>query len=157
MPPGAETGVSAIAIPCTRRALVLDGEGDLAGVDGRRVGLDVHVAERDVDVRGTARRRRGRRGRSARGVAAHADVPAAVSEERGPAIELVAANSQVVRGLIGDGRADLGVAASRPGATPNPAVRQIVLAEDEMSAACRPATRVRASRGSRRPTSCERR
>jgi DNA-binding transcriptional LysR family regulator len=65
-------------------------------------------------------------------VAAHADVPAAVSEERGPAIELVAANSQVVRGLIGDGRADLGVAASRPGATPNPAVRQIVLAEDEI-------------------------
>ena len=61
-----------------------------------------------------------------------ADVLAAVSEERGPAIELVAANSQVVRGLVGDGRADLGVAASRPGATPNPAVRQILLAEDEI-------------------------
>lgn len=60
------------------------------------------------------------------------DVLAAVSEERGPAIELVAANSQVVRGLVGDGRADLGVAASRPGATPNPAVRQILLAEDEI-------------------------
>ena len=60
------------------------------------------------------------------------DVLAAVSEERGPAVELVAANSQVVRGLVGDGRADLGVAASRPGATPNPAVRQILLAEDEI-------------------------
>jgi DNA-binding transcriptional LysR family regulator len=60
------------------------------------------------------------------------DVLAAVSEERGPAIELVAANSQVVRGLVGDGRADLGVAASRPGATPNPAVRQILLAQDEI-------------------------
>ena len=37
-----------------------------------------------------------------------------------------------MRGLVGDGRADLGVAASRPGATPNPAVRQIFLAEDEI-------------------------
>jgi len=60
------------------------------------------------------------------------DVLAAVSEERGPAVELIAANSQVVRGLVGDGRADLGVAASRPGATPNPAVREILIAPDEI-------------------------
>jgi len=59
-------------------------------------------------------------------------VLAVVSEERGPAVELVAANSQVVKGLVGDGRADLGVAARRQGATPNPAVREIVIAEDEI-------------------------
>jgi DNA-binding transcriptional LysR family regulator len=59
-------------------------------------------------------------------------VLAAVSEERGPAVELVAANSQVVKQLVGDGRADLGVAASRPGATPNPAVRELPLADDEI-------------------------
>jgi DNA-binding transcriptional LysR family regulator len=46
------------------------------------------------------------------------------------AIELVAANSQVVRGLVADGRADIGVAASRPGATPNPAIRELPLADD---------------------------
>jgi DNA-binding transcriptional LysR family regulator len=66
-------------------------------------------------------------------------VLAAVSQERGPAIELVAANSQVVRGLVGDGRADLGVAARRPGATPNPAVREIELAHDEIVCAVPPA------------------
>jgi DNA-binding transcriptional LysR family regulator len=59
-------------------------------------------------------------------------VLAEISQERGPVVELVAANSQVVKGLVGDGRADLGVAASRPGATPNPAVREIVIAEDEI-------------------------
>src|SRR4051812_15313477 len=35
-------------------------------------------------------------------------------------VELVTANSQVVRALVADGRADLGVAASRPDHTPNP-------------------------------------
>ena len=59
-------------------------------------------------------------------------VLAAVSEERGPAVELVAANSQVVKGLVADGRADLGVAATRAGATPNPAVREIPIADDEI-------------------------
>ena len=65
-------------------------------------------------------------------------VLAAVSEERGPAVELLAANSQVVRGLVGDGRADLGVAARRPGATPNPAVREIHIADDEILCAVPP-------------------
>jgi DNA-binding transcriptional LysR family regulator len=45
-------------------------------------------------------------------------------------IELLVANSSVVRGLVADGSADVGVVASRPGATPNPSVREVVLAED---------------------------
>ena len=45
-------------------------------------------------------------------------------------VELVSANSQVVRALVGDGRADLGVAASRPNHTPNPGVRETLLADD---------------------------
>jgi len=48
----------------------------------------------------------------------------------GVAVELLTANSQVVRTLVGEGRADLGVAAARPGATPNPAVREVKLAAD---------------------------
>ena len=40
------------------------------------------------------------------------------------AVELVTANSQVVRALVADGRADVGVAASRPDHTPNPGVRE---------------------------------
>ncbi len=45
-------------------------------------------------------------------------------------VELVIANSVVVRDLVADGRADLGVAASRPHHTPYPAVRELELAED---------------------------
>jgi DNA-binding transcriptional LysR family regulator len=45
-------------------------------------------------------------------------------------VELVTANSQVVRALVSDGRADLGVAASRPDHTPYPGVREAELAED---------------------------
>jgi DNA-binding transcriptional LysR family regulator len=37
------------------------------------------------------------------------------------AVELVNADSQVVRALVADGRADVGVAASRPNHAPNPA------------------------------------
>jgi len=37
---------------------------------------------------------------------------------RSSAVELVNANSQVVRAFVADGRADLGVAASRPDHTP---------------------------------------
>jgi len=54
------------------------------------------------------------------------------------AIELVTANSQVVRGLVADGRADLGVAASRPGATPNPSIRATALADDTIVCAVPP-------------------
>jgi DNA-binding transcriptional LysR family regulator len=50
----------------------------------------------------------------------------------------VTANSQVVRGLVADGRADLGVAASRPGHTPNPGVREQPLAADEVVCAVPP-------------------
>lgn len=46
------------------------------------------------------------------------------------AVELVAANSQVVRGLVAEGHADIGVAASRPKHSPNPGVREVQLAED---------------------------
>jgi DNA-binding transcriptional LysR family regulator len=48
------------------------------------------------------------------------------------AVELVNANSQVVRALVADGRADLGVAASRPDHTPNPGVRENELIVDEV-------------------------
>jgi DNA-binding transcriptional LysR family regulator len=46
------------------------------------------------------------------------------------AVELVTANSQVVRTLVAEGRADVGVAASRPDPTPNPSVREAALADD---------------------------
>jgi DNA-binding transcriptional LysR family regulator len=45
-------------------------------------------------------------------------------------VELVIANSAIVRDLVADGRADLGVAASRPNHTPYPGVRELELAED---------------------------
>jgi len=50
--------------------------------------------------------------------------------ERPLAVELVSANSQVVRALVADGRADVGVAASRPDGTPNPGVRESAVADD---------------------------
>jgi DNA-binding transcriptional LysR family regulator len=46
------------------------------------------------------------------------------------AVELVTANSQVVRGLVSEGRADVGVAASRPNHAPNPGVRETELVDD---------------------------
>jgi DNA-binding transcriptional LysR family regulator len=53
-------------------------------------------------------------------------------------VELVTANSQVVRSLVADGRADLGVAASRPDHTPNPGVAETVLADDAIVCAVPP-------------------
>lgn len=47
-------------------------------------------------------------------------------------VELVSANSSVVRDLVADGRADIGVAASRPRHTPYPGVRELAVAEDEV-------------------------
>src|SRR6185437_3181660 len=54
-------------------------------------------------------------------------------------IELVTANSLVVRALVADGRADIGVAASRPDHTPYPGVREAVLAADAIVCAVPPA------------------
>jgi DNA-binding transcriptional LysR family regulator len=54
------------------------------------------------------------------------------------AVELVTANSQVVRALVADGRADVGVAASRPNATPNPGVRETELIDDAIVCAVPP-------------------
>jgi DNA-binding transcriptional LysR family regulator len=45
-------------------------------------------------------------------------------------IELLTANSHVVRSLVAEGRVELGIAAGRPGGTPNPAVRESHLADD---------------------------
>ncbi len=53
-----------------------------------------------------------------------------LNEDRALSVELVIANSSVVRDLVADGRADLGVAASRPNRTPYPGVRETVLADD---------------------------
>lgn len=52
--------------------------------------------------------------------------------ERGQPVELLTANSHVVRALVAEGRVELGVAAARPRATPNPGVREIELADDEI-------------------------
>jgi DNA-binding transcriptional LysR family regulator len=54
------------------------------------------------------------------------------------AVELVTANSQVVRALVADGRADVGVAASRPDHTPNPGVRENELIDDAIVCAVPP-------------------
>jgi DNA-binding transcriptional LysR family regulator len=54
------------------------------------------------------------------------------------AVELVTANSQVVRGLVADGSADVGVAASRPDSTPNPGVRETELIDDAIVCAVPP-------------------
>jgi DNA-binding transcriptional LysR family regulator len=54
------------------------------------------------------------------------------------AVELVTANSQVVRALVADGRADVGVAASRPNSTPNPGVREAELVDDAIVCAVPP-------------------
>jgi DNA-binding transcriptional LysR family regulator len=53
-------------------------------------------------------------------------------------VELVTANSQVVRTLVADGRADVGVAASRPNHTPNPGVRETELVDDAIVCAVPP-------------------
>ena len=52
-------------------------------------------------------------------------------EAIGP-VELVSANSQAVRDIIADGRADLGVVASRLHHTPYPGVRELPLVDDEV-------------------------
>ena len=47
-------------------------------------------------------------------------------------VELLIANSQLVRRLVADGRAELGVAAGGAGGSPNPGVREVKLADDEI-------------------------
>jgi len=67
-----------------------------------------------------------------------ADMLARPDRLRQLSVELVNANSQVVRALVADGRADVGVAASRPGHTPNPGVRESELAPDAIVCAVPP-------------------
>lgn len=72
--------------------------------------------------------------------ASHSAAEAFVSEALGKLgreqgrlhVELLSANSSVVRDLVADGRADIGVAASRPHHTPYPGVRELALADDEV-------------------------
>ena len=61
-----------------------------------------------------------------------ADVLLRLYEEDAAPVELVTANSMVVRRLVADGRAEVGVAAGRPSGTPNPGVREVHLADDEI-------------------------
>jgi DNA-binding transcriptional LysR family regulator len=56
-------------------------------------------------------------------------------------VELLSANSMVVRDLVADRRADLGVAGSRPHHTPYPEVRESRLAGDEIICAVPPGHR----------------
>lgn len=55
-----------------------------------------------------------------------------LGSERPLQVELATANSSVVRDLVAEGRADLGVAASRPHHTPYPGVRELPLLDDEV-------------------------
>lgn len=85
-----------------------------------------------------------RTGGPVRLAASHSAAEAFVAEVLGEldiAVELLAANSQVVRSLVADGRAEVGVAASRPNATPSPAVRELPLAEDAIVCAVPPGHR----------------
>jgi DNA-binding transcriptional LysR family regulator len=61
-----------------------------------------------------------------------------LNRERPLAVELVSANSQVVRAMVADGRADVGVAASRPEGTPNPGVREADIVDDAIVCAVPP-------------------
>jgi DNA-binding transcriptional LysR family regulator len=84
-----------------------------------------------------------RRGGSVRLAASHSATEALLGhlpagEGERDTIELVIANSSVVRDLVADGRADLGVAASRPSHTPYPGVRETVLGDDEVVCAVPP-------------------
>jgi DNA-binding transcriptional LysR family regulator len=54
------------------------------------------------------------------------------------ALELVVANSTVVHDLVIEGRADFGIAASRPAGASSPLVRQLDLCEDEVVIAVSP-------------------
>jgi len=64
-----------------------------------------------------------------------------LTERRALPVELMSANSTVVRDLVADGRADLGVAASRPHHTPYPGVRELSLSDDEVICAVPPGHR----------------
>ena len=93
----------------------------------------LEVAEEVGDVMLAVRRE----GRVVRLAASHSATEAFVARmlaepgaQRAATVELVTANSQVVRGMVSDGRADVGVAASRPNHTPDPGVRETHLADD---------------------------
>jgi DNA-binding transcriptional LysR family regulator len=85
-----------------------------------------------------------RAGAPVRLAASHSAADAFVSDALGTLdyhqlpVELVTANSQVVRDLIADGRADLGVVASRPHHTPYPGSVERPLLEDEVVCAVPP-------------------
>jgi len=64
-----------------------------------------------------------------------------LNDRRALPVELMSANSTVVRDLVADGRADLGVAASRPHHTPYPGVRELSLSDDEVICAVPPGHR----------------
>lgn len=70
-----------------------------------------------------------------------ADALAARHDQPALAVELVTANSGTVRTLVAEGRADIGVVASRERATPNPAIRELHLAHDEIVCAVPPGHR----------------
>lgn len=70
-----------------------------------------------------------------------ADLLGNLNEDRALPVELVMANSTVVRDLVADGRADIGVAASHPARTPHPGIREAVLIEDAIVCAVPPTHR----------------
>jgi len=102
------------------------------------------LAEADAldEVISTARRSGG----PVRLASSHSSVDAFVGDALGQLerdgcplrVELVTANSSVVRDLVADGRADIGVAASRPNHTPYPKVRELPIAADEIVCAVPP-------------------
>ena len=70
-----------------------------------------------------------------------AEALARLNAKRQLAVELVTANSLVVRDMVADGRAEVGFAASRPHHSPNPGVRTEAVAPDAVICAVPPAHR----------------
>jgi DNA-binding transcriptional LysR family regulator len=105
---------------------------------GRRLYDDAQRALEALDQVSEVIRGLHRSGGPVRLAASHSSLEAFVADLLGHigdahlAVELVAANSSVVRDMVADGRADLGVAASRPHHTPYPGVRERSLLQDEI-------------------------
>lgn len=107
---------------------------------GRRLYQQAHKLLQQADAIDEVISAVKRAGGPVRLAASHSAVEAFVGEVLGMLgredgqlrVELVSANSSVVRDLVADGRADIGVAASRPHHTPYPGVRELPVAGDEV-------------------------
>src|SRR4051812_8074292 len=100
---------------------------------GRRLYGEARRLIEQAEIVGSLMEGLGRVDGPLRVAASHSASEAIVAEAlaaHGETVELLTANSHVVRALVAEGRVEVGVAAGRPGATPNPAVRELRLADD---------------------------